>query len=272
MCIRYSKLAKASVKVSHSICLLDPDDFVEFYIRINKYLSDGFVVLYDIESSPNQTFARMNQSGAIEDLEDHIESGVLRIVDRESIYSASATGPDSKLMLNTWRSIISDTQRRGRFKGTLILAGGTTIFTDMNRTADLVIYEQGVNDVLATFRKKSLQVICCYQSASIEKIPISHLISIINAHQYSIGREWSFNRCSSSDISGLIRKGLSYALDEETAKLVFKTMKLIYKVDEEEIVRNPGLFEETLIKIIGKSAAYNALKAISREAKEWLKR
>lgn len=259
MGIRYFKLTRALVKCPHSIYLLDRNEFVAFYIMINKYLSEGFAILYGIESNPNQTFARMKRSGAIKDLEDHIESGALRIVDSES-------------MLNTWHSIIADMQRRGRFKGIMILAGGTTIFTEMNRTADLVIYEQSINDALANIRKKSLQVICCYQSVSIEKIPIRHLVSIINAHQCSIGREGSFNRCNSSDIIGLIRKGLSSALDEETAELVFKTMKLIYRVDEEEIVKNPGRFEETLIKMMGKPAAYTALKAISRESKEWLKR
>jgi hypothetical protein len=44
---------------------------------------------------------------------------------------------------------------------------------------------------------------------------------------------------------------------------VFKTLKLVYRMDEDAIVSNPKLFEEKVRKMLGDSAAESVLKAIS---------
>jgi hypothetical protein len=47
------------------------------------------------------------------------------------------------------------------------------------------------------------------------------------------------------------RAKLEKALGRETYDLVIKTLRLVYKIDEETIVSNPELFEEKISKMLG---------------------
>lgn len=61
-----------------------------------------------------------------------------------------------------------------------------------------------------------------------------------------------------------IRAAIDQSLGKETSDLIFKTLKLVYKIDEEVIVSNPELFEEKIRKMLGDSAAEAVIKAISK--------
>jgi hypothetical protein len=51
-----------------------------------------------------------------------------------------------------------------------------------------------------------------------------------------------------------VRSGLEKMLGQEGADLVFKTLKLVYHMDEDEILSDPERFEGTLRRMLGVSA------------------
>jgi hypothetical protein len=57
-------------------------------------------------------------------------------------------------------------------------------------------------------------------------------------------------------------------LGAETSNLIFKTMKLCYKIGEDEIIANPTILEEMLQRIIGRSAAKVTLAHIKEEVRK----
>jgi hypothetical protein len=60
------------------------------------------------------------------------------------------------------------------------------------------------------------------------------------------------------------------ALGAGSATLIFRTLKLIYKIDSDQIISRPQLLEDMLRKVIGEKAADVALKSISDETKKMI--
>lgn len=52
-----------------------------------------------------------------------------------------------------------------------------------------------------------------------------------------------------------IQRGFEEILGEGSLRLLFATLKITYKIDEEKIIRDPDAFFEKLNKMIGRNAA-----------------
>ncbi len=61
-----------------------------------------------------------------------------------------------------------------------------------------------------------------------------------------------------------IKVALERLLGSETANLVLKTLKHVYKIDEQTIRSNPALFEEKIRRMLGEPTAEIILKALSK--------
>ncbi len=60
----------------------------------------------------------------------------------------------------------------------------------------------------------------------------------------------------------VIRARLEEILGKETSNLVFKTLRIVYKIDEEMVVLNPNLFREKIKMMLGPYAAEIVLKRL----------
>src|SRR5215218_5658340 len=145
-------------------------------------------------------------------------------------------------------------------------------FSDSSRLESLLAYEDGIRRTVAavSMRKRLLQIICCYSAASIARMTPKYLFSIINSHQCTMGSDWSYKEWRPGDAIALIGRGLDRALGAGSATLIFRTLKLIYKIDSDQIISRPQLLEDTLRKVIGEKAADVALKSISDETKKMI--
>lgn len=64
-----------------------------------------------------------------------------------------------------------------------------------------------------------------------------------------------------------IRSGINETMGKDTCDLLLQTMNLVYRIDEEKIIRQPKLFVDSLVKLLGKDAAPVILTAILNEMK-----
>jgi hypothetical protein len=71
-------------------------------------------------------------------------------------------------------------------------------------------------------------------------------------------------------ITKSIKSGIDKMLGNNTSDLILKTLKLVYHIDEEDIIRQPDLFADKLVKVVGKSAADPILSSILDEIKQYL--
>ena len=62
------------------------------------------------------------------------------------------------------------------------------------------------------------------------------------------------------------KNSLEKFLGEEATKLVFKTLRVIYRIDHDAIATDPDLFEDALVSLFGSDAARIILRDISPRA------
>lgn len=67
------------------------------------------------------------------------------------------------------------------------------------------------------------------------------------------------------EIMDAIRLGIDRIMGNGTSDLILKTMKLVYYFDEERIFRQPKLFVNTLVKLLGKDVTPTILTSILYE-------
>jgi hypothetical protein len=219
----------------------------------------------------------LSKNGVLE-VEDYVERGALRVVPADSFFSPSETNLDYNVLLPQWHKVISSV-REERFKRIMVIGMPHKAFFETEASQrKLIEYEEQS----AKFHDGSFQAICCYTRELLERLPLSNIIRLLTVHKDIINKGEFSNRSVSKNqnnnfyisnsnyhnqqdtqrIIRLIEYGLRRALGQETAALVFKTLKLVYQIEKEHIVSHPKLFEDKISKMIGSSGDI-VLKMIS---------
>jgi hypothetical protein len=271
MCIA-SQLPGLQSSSSYSSPLHPPSNqgrlipYHHFYEKIEIYLSQGYAVIYIVENDITTAVINLSKACSLE-IEEYIEKGALTIVDANSFYSPSETKFDWELLLAQWQKVISSVSKKGRFKRVMVMGmPPAAVFDSKENQLKLIEYEEQV----AKHYDGSLQVFCCYKKEMIDKLSLGYLLRLLAAHQdTAIGgnnNQVSFGPDIQRTID-IIEEGLTEALGKETCEIVLRTLKLIYKIDRDKILRNPENFEEKTRRILGKEAADSVLGIIAERIK-----
>lgn len=241
------------------------------YRAINDYLSKGYAVVYSAKAvSAMRTLKKMKQSNTVNDVEDYIENKMLTIIDGETTSPQSKKFSTTQLVDFLFYAALDARRKSGRKKVIVI----SNPDSPLEGAQDYVNAIESEKAIIAKFDenekkvKGKVEIICCYNSAMMGKISFPYLIQIANAHGEKLGRDWkTYSTWYPSSIVDMIVSGIEKSLDTRTAKLILKTFKLVYKMDEKMIVSNPATFEDTLIKLVGNNAARIILESIKEEVK-----
>ncbi len=244
--------------------------YSHFYEKIVLYLSQGYAVIYAVESDITQVVLNLSKACSIE-IEEYIEKGALTIIDANSFYSPSETRFDWEILVAQWQKVVSSVAKKGKFKRIMVMGmPHAAFFGSRENQQKLIEYEEQV----AKHYDGTLQVFCCYTKELVDKLPLGYLFRLLAAHQDTANRSNSDNQGSfgtnnqiAQRMTDLIEEGLTEGVGEETSALVFKTLKLIYKIDRDKIVSNPETFEEKIRRMLGKEAADPILKMIAERIK-----
>lgn len=231
------------------------------YKRIWDYLSSGYAVIYAAESDPSKMIRQVSKlakelAPAREtEIEKYITSGALTIISRDEFYSPSKTQlPDINKMLSLWHSHVLKAQKRSKPRG-VIAIGNPSAFLELDNKhrIKLAEYERAIGKEFA----KPVEAICWYSNSKVvAKLSFSNLVTLINYHHSTIHDGWSYREWRPYDIVAQVEEGMDRVLGEGTTRLIFKTLKLVYKIDPERtIIFQPEVFEEKLTKIMGNSVS-----------------
>jgi hypothetical protein len=247
------------------------NSYYYFYEKIVHYLSQGYAVIYVVESDITKAVINLSKTRAIE-IEEYIEKGALTLIDANSFYSPSETRFDWELLVAQWQKVISSVSKRGKFKRVMVMGMPHAAFFDSRENQQkLIEYEEQV----AKHYDGGVQVFCCYTKELIDKLPLGYLLRLLAAHQNTAissndnNNQGSFGRNNQNipRTIDLIEEGLTEALGKETCALVMKTLKLIYKIDRNKIVGDPEKFEEKIRRMIGKETADPVMRIIAERIK-----
>lgn len=225
--------------------------YVPLYDTIIHFLSKGYAVVYAAENDVNQAVVNISKLEA--NAEDYIESGALKIINSDLLYSAAKGDFNCDRLIAQWRKVISSLRSRG-FKAIMVMGmPNEDLFIGDQNLRKVVGYEECV----AKIHDGSVRIFCCYPKHLVDRLPFSYLIRLLSAHQDIASKAGqtqyliSASQTKQPDLLSLIEGGLSRALGRETSVLVLKTMKLVYRLDQKDIVASPEVFEEKIKKMFG---------------------
>jgi hypothetical protein len=253
----------------------------QLYSIIRKYISQGYLVIYAAEcnTSIQSTVENMVQNGI--NAANLIKESSLIITNSNTIYSIDKA-INAKMILQSLKSFVFDFLRkndnnisltkgkkivtiatpegffeRGKYSLYLdyekLLAGGGD--DDNNNT---VVDGEFNNDIL-------LEGICCYDTKLIEKLSFSDLISLFNAHSYTIHSGGIYREWDQEKILEVIHRAVIKVMGEVSEKIMFKVLEIVFNTNDDYIILKPDLFESRVRTMIGQKAADIVFSSVSRE-------
>jgi len=154
-------------------------------------------------------------------------------------------------------------KRKSNFGGILAIGSAESFFEQPVEHSRLVMYEE----IIGKKFHIPLEAVCCYGTNAISKLSLGELVAILNSHHSTIHNDCRYIEWEPRKFIELAHKGIDRALGSDLSKLIFKTMKLCYKVDDSQIVSDPSVLERLLLKLMGKNAADITVAHIKEEVK-----
>lgn len=254
---------------THSIYVFDSEAPEKKYwhpqilSRIIGYISDGYAVVYAAERNETATiqqFARLDFP-----VEDHIESGMLTIINKDVFYSPDVRG---HLLQEQWSKVFAAVEKkRGKenIKGFVAIGmPADSFFTSEMFQQRLVDYEALVADSYTG----GSEAMCCYTTEMFDKMPLRYIMMLLNAHQntaHSGGqlRRWTGERCLE-----IMQNGLNSALGPGVAELIFSILLKDFGMDKNAMVAYPDRLESKLRFLLGSAAADIVVGKVKNEFKK----
>jgi len=262
---------------------MDKKTRYSIYSQVLDYLLDGRTVIYLAESRPSHVMQQISRAmdGKQQsrtrfinnrDLHDYVASGALTVIDSDEFFS-SIEEPrqrfDVDRLIHSLRTLISEAREKrsissstNRSTGIVAICTGTA-FLQSKGIPKMLEYERELQQ--NSKFGKSVEFVCWHNDLKLfERLPFSTLLSILNAHDATIHTYWQYRKWDSGVIFGHVRDGIDNVLGDGSAYLVFKTLKMVYRLDPQEtITSKPELFEEKVTKILGERTAESVLGMIA---------
>lgn len=252
---------------SHSICIFDADAAKDYWQpqickRISEYVSRGYSIVYVAEQNETATIQNFSRLGLA--VEDYIESGALKIINKDVFYSPNVSG---RVLNEQWAKLFSSlAKKRGRdnVKGFVGIGMPAESFFDSETSRQrLVDYESLVADNY----DGSFEGVCCYTTKMFDKMSLSHIMMLLRAHQNTVHggghlKQWTNERCAE-----VIRNGLDQALGPTVAELILSLLLKDFGMDRDAMVSSPDRFESKLRFALGASATEIVLNKVRSEFK-----
>jgi hypothetical protein len=229
--------------------------FPALYDMINQYLSDGYAVVYSVESDLKKTVLRMTNLGIA--VEKFIRDGSLKLVDK-NLFLSPNTGPREQ-PLNSLQLLTSELTK---FKWVLCI-GSNDIFLELDKRENLLEYEKALSST-----ELSLEIVCCYDVRLIAGLCLEYLVKILNLHQYTLHHHHSqfvYHEWHPRKLIDLLAKCMEKALGKESSDRLLNILKKLYKIDDHSSIQYQN-FENPIRELLGNSANV-ILKSLFEEIK-----
>jgi hypothetical protein len=253
---------------SHSIYIFDAAaskaDYwkPQIYQKISQFISEGFAVAYIIEQNETSTIQNFSKMGF--PIEDYIESGALTIINKDLFYSPSIT---SNILKEQWAKLFSTIEKRrgkGNFRGFVAIGMPTdSFFSSEMFQQRLVEYES----VVAHNYDGSFEAMCCYNSQSIDKMPLKFTIMLLNSHQGTAHKNGELKEWNKSRGVDIIKRGLDQALGSYVSDMTFQLLLRDFGMDAGAMILYPDKFENKLKILFGTFTGEMILSRIKDEFK-----
>jgi DcmR-like sensory protein len=229
---------------SHSLCLLEGESsFPALYDMINQYLSDGYAVIYSVESNPDDVVLQMTNLGMA--AENFVQKGALRLLNKNLFLL-----PDNKAHNQLLNSLQLVTAELTEFKWILCI-GSNDRYLEINQRENLLEYEKALS-----FPGLSLEIVCCYNAELVKDLCLEYLVKILNLHQYTLHHHHSqfvYREWNPKKLTELLAKTMNKAIGQESSDRLLNILKTLYKIDDGASFQFQN-FDNLIRQLLGNSA------------------
>ena len=231
----------------------------------NRWLSNDYAVIYGAEHGTNGS----SGNGVIHNIEnirnskqarDNISREFLTVVDRDEIYEKC--GANHNAIIEFWNSslAIAAEKTKGKSKGMILFSAPESYFKN-NQHCTFMMFEEGMGRTFPT----NTGMICWYLGMWLTNLSLASIIRILTSHNFSIQDGWVHREWTEKEIIDTVIKGIDRKLGEDSAILLFQTMKTVHKLNQDVIVSEPVVFEGTLRRIGGEESGDTVVDSIREE-------
>jgi hypothetical protein len=240
-----------------------PSDYAHLYSILGRYLAEGYGVVYAVESDPEYVVQKMVKVGLTQ-VDRHLADGTLKILPIESIYVFNSNKVlDGPKTIESWMRVISKTIQDTKVKGVIAIGSlDSGAEWDSESIEHVLEYEKQTGKKF----QSPIEAVCVYTADALCAVPVSTIITILNAHQYTIHDNSEYSEWSDDKLREVLASAFDKVLGMTTSALVRKTLQSVYKLDERSIISDPALLEQVLASFFRDSSTV-ILAAITKNLK-----
>lgn len=227
----------------------------QLYEQISKYLSEGYAVVYVVESNPSQVASKL--AGVDPKSKRFLESKALTLIDKNTFYLPKKMNFYGRPMLDEWYGLLSKIKESGSFKGFLVMGMLPDAFFERSRIQKKIVEYEKL--VAKNFENLSgIEAICCYTMECIERLPLSYILGLLNSHQRIIYPDFERSVWTPEKSIEFVENALNRFFPSEMSKLILRTAG-----NYADNILQPEAFEESIRGMFGQSAEiiFDSIKA-----------
>lgn len=236
--------------------------YTPLYELSNTCLSNGYIVIYGIESVPNEStrqgiFKNIEDVNDTQQIKDSFSSGLLTVIDTDSIYREN--GVNYKSIIDFWNFQVKEAQQKCKVKtkATIIFCAPDSYLKNDNYDT-FMLFEDSVASALYP----NTSIICWYLGKWLDSITLASLVRALNIHRYTIHTDWKYREWTAGEIINIVSRAIDENLGQGSATLFFRTLKIIHKVTPNDIASRPILLEAFLKRLLGYDFADSIIDSI----------
>jgi len=232
------------------------DIYGPLYEMSNRFLSNGYSVLYGAEFVPNESAKdrlvnNIQNVNNTEEVQNNISKGQLVVIDADSIHEEN--DGNYKSMVKYWWLQVTRLQEKlqKKSKGIMMFSAPDVYFTH-NQHDIFMMFEEEMGKTFSP----NVSMLCWYKEKWLINLSLALLIRTLVDHKYTIHNDWKRTEWTRAKIISLISRGIDKLLGDGSATLLFRTMKSIYGFNHEVAITKPVVFEGILKRLLGNDDYY----------------
>jgi hypothetical protein len=212
------------------------------------------------EETETEIIQRFSQMGIA--IQDYLTKGLLTIINRDIFYSPFVP---TNVLIEQWNKLIANIEKKTEkenYKGFVAMGmPADSFFMSELDQQQLVRYES----LGAKKYNGSMEAMCIYTTEMLQKMPLRHVMSLLNAHQNTGHTDGGLRKWNSERGLAILKRGLDSSLGPNVTELVLPIIIRDFGMNEEAMVLYPDQFERKLVILLGASAADVVINQIKTE-------
>ncbi|HJS83398.1 MAG TPA: MEDS domain-containing protein, partial [Nitrososphaera sp.] len=190
------------------------------------YLDKGYKVIYAAEE--NDTDVILDRLRRADDRVGEYERKKMLVISQPSKLAARTQRASSRDGVENETYFFLKKYRASGAQGVVVFSSPQNLLSSAG-SAQMLLYEKSITEKLS---HEPISVICCYHRSTFDRLSFGEMISLIRQHRWILYSGLRFEVSADLLILNVVEHQLNNALGSGSAHLIFKTLRLVYGIED----------------------------------------